>query len=144
MGIYTRYKKAPEGFRQLIELLESTPAIRRQKMIEAGMAEDPEYTEAALKYIFTFEDVLALPDNEMAELVNQVPPRVTAFAVAKLSDEVKERMFKCGSPRMASEIREYLSGNVELRDVGGAQLKMIEGLRKLEKRGMIKTKRIPT
>ncbi|MEK6578840.1 MAG: FliG C-terminal domain-containing protein [Bdellovibrionota bacterium] len=143
MGIYTRYKKSPDGFRQLVELLESTPSIRRKKMIDAGMAEDPEYTEEAMKFVFTFEDVLALPDNEMAELVNQVPPRVTAFAIAKLNDDVKDRMYRCGNPRMVSEVKEYLSGNVEMRDIGGAQLKMVEALRKLEKRGMIKTKRIP-
>ena len=112
-------------------------------MIDAGMAEDPEYTEEAMKFVFTFEDVLALPDNEMAELVNQVPPRVTAFAIAKLNDDVKDRMYRCGNPRMVSEVKEYLSGNVEMRDIGGAQLKMVEALRKLEKRGMIKTKRIP-
>ena len=69
MSVYARFKRTQEGFRSLIELLETTPMSRRQKMIDVGMAEDPVYTEKALSYVLTFEDVIQLPDLELAELI---------------------------------------------------------------------------
>ena len=51
MGVYTRFKRNPDGLRQLVELLESTPSSRRQKMIDVGMQEDPDYTKQALQYV---------------------------------------------------------------------------------------------
>ncbi len=45
MGVYSRFKKSAHGFRKLVELLETTPAARRKKMVEVGMLKDPDYTE---------------------------------------------------------------------------------------------------
>ena len=69
MSVYARFKRDPGGLRKLVELLETTPILRRQKMIDVGMAEDPVYTEKVLKFVMTFEDVIKLPDVELAELI---------------------------------------------------------------------------
>jgi flagellar motor switch protein FliG len=145
MGVLTRYKKDPDGFRKFVELLETTPSARRQKMIDVSMAEDPEYTESAMKLMFVFQDVLGLPDLELAEVCATAQPRTIAMAISQLNPEVRDRFIKCSKPPVAVEVRDYLSANnaAALRDVGGAQLKMIEVTRSLEKRGLIKTKRIP-
>jgi len=143
MGIYSRFKRAQDGFRALVELLESTPITRRQKMIDAGMAEDPAYTEQALKYVLSFEDVIQLPDLELAEVVAAAPPRIMAYAISQTSDEVKNRFLSNAQPRVRAEIKDYLSVQVGLRELGGAQLKIVEVTRQLERRGLIKTKRIP-
>jgi hypothetical protein len=45
LGVYSRFKKSAHGFRKLVELLETTPAARRKKMVEVGMLKDPDYTE---------------------------------------------------------------------------------------------------
>jgi flagellar motor switch protein FliG len=144
MGVYTRFKKNPEGLRQLVELLESTPASRRQKMIDVGMAEDPDYTRLAMQYMLTFEDAINLPDLELAEVLSQVPGRFLAFAIYSAPEEVKNRFILKALPKVAGEIKEFLdTPNVSLSQIAGAQMKVIEILRKLEKRGAIKTKRIP-
>jgi flagellar motor switch protein FliG len=144
MGVYTRFKKNPDGLRQLVELLESTPAARRQKMIEVGMEEDPEYTKKALGYMFTFEDILKLPDEELAEVLGQTPGRITAIAIYSAAQEVKDRFLAKAPPKVATEIKEHLSATGILpAHIGGGQMKLIEAARKLEKRGFVKTKRIP-
>ncbi len=145
MGIYTRYKKNPDGLRQLVELLEGTPASRRQKMIDVGMQEDPEYTQKALQYVFTFEDVTRLPDLELAEVLATVPPQFTSYAIHSATQEVKDRFLAKANPRVAAEIKEFLdSPQVTPMQIGGGQMKMIEATRKLEKRGLVKTKKVPS
>jgi flagellar motor switch protein FliG len=144
MGVYTRFKKNPDGMRQLVELLESTPLSRRQKMIDVGMKEDPDYTQRALGYMITFEDVMTLPDMELADVLAEVPGRLTALAIYSAKQEVKDRFLAKSNPRVAAEIREFLeTPQVSASQIGGGQMKMIEATRKLEKRGIVKTKRVP-
>jgi len=143
MGVYTRFKRNPEGFRQLVELLESTPATRRQKMIDVGMLEDPEYTQRALEYVLKFEDILKLPDEELAEVLAKAPARMTAYSITTFSEEIKTRFLRCSRPVVGAEIKDFLEVKIGPREIGGAQMKLIETARQLERRGLVKTKRIP-
>ena len=144
MGVYARFKKDPEGFRHLVELLESTPLSRRKKMIDVGMLEDPSYTEKALSYVLSFQDVLELNDLELAEVIAEMPGRLTGYAVHSASEEVKSRFISKAQPKVAMEIREALEeSNVGPAQIGGGQTKMIETTRKLERKGLIQKKRIP-
>ena len=143
MSIYARYKREQEGFRQLIELLELTPILRRQKMIEAGMQEDADYTLKALEYIMIFTDLIGLPDPELAELVFMAPARYVASAIQLLTQEQKDRFIRCAKPAQGGEIKEFLDQPVSPKEVSAAQYKMVEFARELEKKGYVKVKRIP-
>lgn len=143
MSVFARYKRSPEGFRSLVELWEATPADRRQKMIEVGRAEDAAYTERVLKYVITFEDVLALPDMELAEVLAATPPRMLGIAVSRAPEAVKERFLKNAKPQVAAEVRDCMAMNVGPREIGGAQLKVVEKTRELERRGVVNLKKIP-
>ncbi len=144
MGVYSRFKKSPDGFRQLVELLESTPMSRRQKMIDVGMAEDADYTRRAMEYILTFEDVLKLPEGELAEVCNAAQGRTLAMAIAQQPKEVQDRFVRCCKPAKGVEVKDFLGSKIELREIGGAQLKLVEVTRSEERKGHVKTKRIPT
>jgi flagellar motor switch protein FliG len=144
MGVYSRFKRNPDGFRALVELLETTPASKRQKMIEVGMQEDAEYTERALKYVMTFEDILTLSDPELAEVLAKAPPKMSAYSVSLAPEETKTRFLKNAIPRIMAEIKDCMLEKIGPREVGGAQLKLVETARKLEKQGYVKAKKIPT
>ena len=108
------------------------------------MLEDPDYTNLAMSYVITFEDVLHLPDIELDRLLAETPTRITAYAIYSANDEIKNRFLAHSRPRAVAEIREYFgTPNVTPIQIGGGQLKMIEITRKLEKRGIIKTKKVP-
>ncbi len=145
MGVYTRYKRNPGGFRQLVELLESTPKSRRDKMVEVGMKEDPTYTQRALQFMMSFEDIINLPDLELAELVCKAPPQITAFAISKLEETSRDRFVRCAQvkPQVMAAIRDYLTQTVSIHQIGGAQMKLIGVARELERGGLVRTKRIP-
>lgn len=145
MSVYARFKRDPGGFRALVELLESTPASRRQRMIEVGMTEDAEYTQKALSFAFNFEDILKLPDEELAEVVSASPARIVASAIHQADEATKARFLRCARPQQIADLRDYLdTPNVGLREIGGAQLKMVTITRSLERKGLVRTKRLPT
>lgn len=144
MGVYTRFKRDQGGLRKLVELLETTPSVRRQKMIDVGMAEDPDYTKKALELMMTFHDVIKLPDLELAEVIAQAPSgRTIAYAIKPSTPDVHERFLRNSKPQIAAEVKDLLSVEMGAREIGGAQLKLVEIARKLEKQGLVKTKRIP-
>lgn len=142
MSVYARFKRSPDGFRKLVELLETTPASRRQKMIDVGMAEDPEYTRRALEMVMTFKDITELPDMELAEVCAKASPRMLAYALNLANEETKTRFLKCSKPRVAAEVRDLLGSKIGVAEVGGAQLKIVETARDLERRGFVRTKKI--
>src|SRR4051812_34241361 len=143
MGVYTRFKRNPEGFRALVELLETTPLERRQKMIDMGMAEDADFTRKALEYVMSLEDIVQLSDSELAELVAVAPPRVTACAISNATDETQARFLRCAKAKVVAGIKEGLETKVSLKEIGGARLKLVETARKLEREGFIRAKKIP-
>lgn len=143
MSVYTRFKKDPDGFRKLVSLLETTPLSRRKNMIYVGMAEDPDYTQKAQQYMFSFEDILKLNDAEVAALLAEAPPRIAAVAINQASKEIQGRWLQCAKGPRSGEISDHLGAKPSLTDIGAAQLKLIEIARKLERKGLIKAKRIP-
>ncbi|MBN23041.1 MAG: hypothetical protein CL678_17280 [Bdellovibrionaceae bacterium] len=144
MGIYSRYKRDPDGFRKLVELLETTPVTRRQKMIDVGMDEDPVYTQKALEFMLTFKDLLEMEETELMEVLAEAPVKMSAISVSKLDEKIKEHFIKCTPVRFVSEFKEYSEIEYSLSEVGGAQLKLVSAARRLEKINKIKTKKIPS
>ena len=116
---------------------------RRQKMIDVGMEEDADYTRKALQYVMDFHDILNLPELELAELCAKAPPRMIAYAICQMDQGVKDRFLRACKPKILAEVKDLVEATVGPREIGGAQLKVIESARELERAGYVKTKRIP-
>lgn len=144
MSVFSRYKRSPQGFRTIVELWESTPPKRRQKMIEVGQQDDPEYAEQILRHMLSWEDILALSDLELAEVIANAPGNITAMAIAPLDEETRIRFLKNAIPQKMAEIRERLEeGKISAWETDGARLKMVERTRELERNGVLRVKVIP-
>ena len=144
MAIYTRFKKNPDGLRMLVALLESTAPYRREKMIDLGMLEDPEYTERALSYVITFRDILALSDPELTELLSHVPAQVAGTAAHHTDPDIKAKFERCAPGVMRAELHDIFTlEQCTDSHIGVCQLKMIAALRRLEQAGTIRIKKIP-
>jgi flagellar motor switch protein FliG len=143
MSMFSRYKRNPDGLRNLVELWESTPRERRESMIAAGMTEDPQYVNRVMQYMMSFEDILHLNESELSELLSASPSLTIAAAITKSPKDVRERFLRSALPQAMREIKERLGEQIELREVGGAQLKLVQIARKLEREGILKIKQIP-
>ena len=144
MGVFTRFKRGAEGFRALVELWETTASSRRARMIEIGMSEDPEFTQRALECLMTFEDIRGLPDEELAEVMAKAPPRITAFALHDADPSDRDRFIRCAMLRVGAEIRDCLEIEIGPRETEAAKLKLVATARELERKGLVRIKRIPT
>ena len=143
MSVYRRYKQSPEGFRQLVSLLETTPLARRQKMIDVGMAEDANYTRAAVSLIMTFDDALELSEPELAEVLAHANARIIALSIANLDVVVQARFLACAPLKVVSEIRDHLEAKASAAEIGAARLKLVAMMRECERSGYLGVKRIP-
>jgi len=143
MSVYARFKRNADGFRHLVELLETTPQVRRQKMIDVGMQEDPDYTIRAMEFMLNFNDLMNLPDAELVEVLAVAPARTTGYAFSQAPDTIKNRLLLIAPPRLRADLKDYLGVTVGPREIGGAQLKLVEITRQLERKGLVKTKKIP-
>jgi flagellar motor switch protein FliG len=144
MGVFSRFKKSPEGLRQLVQLWETTPLVKRQKMIDIGLKEDPDYTKQALNYVMTFDDIIKLNDLELAEVLAGTPPVSVGYAIHSSAKEIKDRFLSKVVLNIGHQIKDVLERDgIGPTLVEAGQIKLIETARKLERTNVILTKRIP-
>src|SRR3989338_9024414 len=121
MSIYARYKKDQDGFRRLVELLETTPMKRRLELIERGMKEDAHYTKAAVEYVITFQDILTLPVMELTEVIAAMKPKNVAYCVLKEEESVKARFLACVQKTRILDVHSYSDANPSPAEAGQAK-----------------------
>ena len=141
--MYDRYKRDPDGFRRLVELLETTPLKRRQELVAAGLKEDADYTNAAMDHILTFQVVMALPQMELTEVLAGLKAKSVAHAILGLPEAERERLLACVQRAKVVEVNSYLDTTPSPIELGQAKKEAIIKARELERSGVLTVKRIP-
>jgi len=145
MSMFDRYKKDPngEGLRKLVEFWELTPKDKRQKLIEIGMQDDPEFTQLATSFLLTFDDITSLDGLYLTEVLSDMPSRYLGFMISGLTPELQEKFKKCIPPKMMPEVRDAIEENPTPQDRGVGIYKLFEATRKMERMGRLNLKKIP-
>lgn len=144
MSITARHKK-PGAFRLLVTSMETTPPERREKIMNAIQADDPELAAHLQKSLFSFAEFSTLGDLALAEIIGefQNEMRTVALALYKCKDEALVAKFlrnmaastAAGYKEAAEELKE-----VKVREQVSAQFRMIAKARELEKNARLKLK----
>lgn len=147
MGL-ERYVATDEGFRKYVELMETTPTGKRQKFLELAKAENPLFTETAVKYLLTFERITKLQEGELAEVLGAegLKPEVIANAIGSVDDpQVKENMIRVVPRKIMAAVQLQLRDFPvpKPNDAGAARLQLIQTARALERDGKLKSVAIP-
>jgi flagellar motor switch protein FliG len=89
--------------------------------------------------IFVFDNLMALDDRGMQELLRQVPSDKVLLAMKGCEEAMKEKIFKNMSQRAAEMLKDDLEakGPVRLSEVEGAQKEILQAARKLAEAGTI-------
>jgi flagellar motor switch protein FliG len=100
---------------------------------------DAETAEKVRKLMFVFDDLVAVPDVGIRELLKEVDNKDLVVALKTASEELKQKIFRNLSKRAAQILEEDLAvlGPVRLSEVEAAQQRIIEVARRLEKEGRI-------
>ena len=89
--------------------------------------------------MFTFQDLLGVPEAGIRELLGQLDKKSLALALRGATEELKSFIFKSMSSRAVDMLKEDMEvlGPVRSRDVIKAQQETVAVARKLEAEGKI-------
>ena len=101
--------------------------------------ENPELTSNIKNLMFVFEDLLILDDKSIQMILKEVDTKELAIALKAASDELKDKIFKNVSDRVAEMIQEEMdyAGPIRLSVVEESQQRVVEIVRRLEEEQQI-------
>jgi flagellar motor switch protein FliG len=110
------------------------------KMVLMSIEErNPELAQHIQQKMFTFEDLATIETPAVQRILREVDLAELAVALKSASEQLKAVLLGSISKRAAETVNEEISlmGPVKLRDIEGAQAKIIEIVRRLEAEGEI-------
>jgi flagellar motor switch protein FliG len=143
MGI-ARYLKDQNGLREYVVFLEEMPPNKRLRFADSAKQENEKFVAVALEHVLTFDKLVSLPDMEVTEIFASVAPKMTAYATRSLDDAKKSRVEKLIPANKKIEIKSYEADNPSIQEQNVARFACIKAARALEKKGVLKSIRIPS
>ncbi len=132
-------RRAYAGLRGVADLMNRLDMKTGKDILEAIEGEDPKLALSIRNLMFTFEDLLTVPEAGIRELLGQMDKKTLATALRGSSEEVKNYIFKSMSSRAVEMLKEDMEvlGPVKSRDVNKAQMEAVAVARKLEAEGKL-------
>ena len=101
--------------------------------------ENPELTSNIKNLMFVFDDLILLDDRSIQMVLKEVDIKELALALKATSDELKDKLFRNVSDRVATMIQEEMdfAGPTRLSVVEESQQRIVEVVRRLEEEQQI-------
>ncbi|MGB0037714.1 MAG: flagellar motor switch protein FliG, partial [Terriglobales bacterium] len=132
-------RRAYAGFKGAADMLNQLEPNTGKGILESIEQDDPKMALGIRNLMFTFEDLLAVPEAGIRELLGQLDKKTLALALRAASEELKNLIFKSMSSRAVEMLKEDMEvlGPVRSKDVNQAQREIVESARKLEAEGKL-------
>lgn len=138
-SIFTQEFTAAGGVRSLAEVLNRADRSTEKAIMEKLEEVNPELAEEVKRLMFVFDDLVALDNRTIQQILREVDAKDLALALKGAKEEVKEHLLKNMSSRAKAMIQEDMDvmGPVRLKHAEEAQQKIINVVRQLEEMGEI-------
>lgn len=135
-------KGSDSGVRNLAEVMNRLSPAAAKEILDALETEEPKIAISIRDLMFTFEDFLGVPEQDLRELVNSLDKKTLMVALKGASEEVRSHIFRTMSSRAVEMLKEdsEVMGPVRGKDVAKAQSEVVATARKLEAEGKIALK----
>jgi len=132
-------RRAYAGLRGVADLMNRMDVAVGKTILEAIEGEDPKLALSIRNLMFTFEDLITVPEAGIRELLGQMDKKTLATALRGASEEMKNYIFKSMSSRAVEMLKEDMEvlGPVKSREINKAQLEAVAVARKLEAEGKL-------
>jgi len=132
-------RRSYEGFRSVADLLNRLDASVSKDILENIERNEPKLAIGIRDLMFTFDDLLTVPQQGIREIVSAVDKRTLATALKGARENLKAHLFKAMSSRAMEMLRDDMEsmGPVRGKDVVKAQQDMLAVARSLEAQGRI-------
>ncbi len=120
-------------------ILNEMDSTASKAILETFEQNDPELALAIRDAMFTFEDLLTVPERSIRDGLGAIDKKTLAVALKGVSEDLKNHIFKCMSSRAVEMLKEDMEslGPMRVRDVTKAQSEVVNALRQLESEGKI-------
>ena len=127
------------GVKTTADVLNSMDKNLSKSLLIALEERNPELGASIRQKMFTFEDLSMLDAPSLQKILREVEMRDLAVALKTASEALKGTLLSCLSKRAAETVNEEIGfmGPLKLRDIEGAQGRIIEVVRRLEGDGEI-------
>jgi flagellar motor switch protein FliG len=100
---------------------------------------DEQLAASIKEMMFTFEDIASMDNNAVREILKAVDKQDLMMALKSAAEELKEKFFANMSQRAKDTFVEEMQflGAVKVRDVEGAQRKIVEVVQQLAEQGVL-------
>ncbi len=132
-------RRAYAGLKGVADVLNRLDPASGKGILEVIEKDDPKLALGIRNLMFTFEDLLTVPEAGIRELLSQIDKKTLALALRGASEQLKNFIFKAMSSRAVEMLKEDMEvlGPVRGRDVQRAQQEAVAVVRKLEADGKI-------
>lgn len=132
-------RRAYAGLRGVAELMNRLDLVTGKTILEAIEKDDPKLALSIRNLMFTFEDLLTVPEAGIRDLLGQMDKKTLATALRGASEELRTYIFKSMSSRAVEMLKEDMEilGPVKAREVSKAQLEAVAVARKMESEGKL-------
>jgi flagellar motor switch protein FliG len=132
-------RRAYAGLKGVADLMNRLDVSVGKTILETIEGEDPKLALSIRNLMFTFEDMMTIPEAGIRELLGQMDKKTLATALRGASEELKNYIFKSMSSRAVEMLKEDMEvlGPVKSREINKAQLEAVAVARKLEAEGKL-------
>jgi flagellar motor switch protein FliG len=132
-------RRADTGFRNIAELMNRLDPITSKEILDNIEREEPKLAISIRDLMFTFENFLEVPEQEMRELVNSLDKKTLMVALKGASEDLRSHFYRTMSSRAVEMMKEdaEVMGPVRSKEVAKAQGEIVAIARKLEAEGKI-------
>jgi flagellar motor switch protein FliG len=132
-------RRAYAGLRGVADVMNRLEITTAKSILEGIEKEDPKLALSIRNLMFTFEDLLTVPEAGIRDLLGQMDKKTLATALRGASEELKSYIFKSMSSRAVEMLKEDMEvlGPVKSREIHKAQLEAVAVARKLEADGKL-------
>ena len=132
-------RKNYAGYKAVAELLNWVAQDTSKGILEEIEQKEPKIAIAIRTLMFTFEDLLTVPQQSIRELVGAADKKMLGMALKGGNANVRAHLFKAMSTRAVEMMRDDMEamGPVRSRDVAAAQQELLALASKLEGEGKI-------
>jgi flagellar motor switch protein FliG len=132
-------RRSYSGFKSVAELLNRMDQNASRSILEGIEQNEPKLAIGIRDLMFTFDDLLTVPQNSIRDILSAVDKRVLAMALKGSKENVRAHLFKAMSSRATEMLQEDMEamGPVRGKDVTAAQQELLAVARNLETEGKI-------
>ncbi len=132
-------RRAYAGLRGVADLLNRLDVAVGKTILESIEGDDPKLALSIRNLMFTFEDLLTVPEAGIRDLLGQMDKKMLATALRGATEELKNYIFKAMSSRAVEMLKEDMEvlGPVKSKQINTAQLEAVAIARKLEAEGKL-------